>query len=198
MKISLLIKLFMMLGLFGLFTADDGAGGGGDFDPDLDDDQDDGAGAGDDAGDGGAAGGDGGGAAGVDNKGAGAGADDSKLANMEAKLQKQQEFIDAQQNKEKVRVAIDGLKGQYDDFDETKVLNYLNELQKTDPEKAASLNNPLGWENIYLTQFQTKEPENDHPTLGRNVKPVNRKDDLQAKIDKGETLSLNEKAEYFA
>ena len=182
MKNSLLIKLFLSLGLFGFFVDGADAGGGDagadDFDVDIDDDADD-----------------------VDDVSKNDGADEPKKDDTEdlrKQLQEQKEYIEEQKRKEAVNNTISELKTKHKDFDDKKILNFLTELHKTDPAKAEALNNPIGWENIHLTEFQTKEVRNDHPTLGRNVTPVNRKDKLEEKLNSGQSLSVDEQAEYFS
>jgi len=59
--------------------------------------------------------------------------------------------------------AVASLVQKYPDFDANKVAEYLGTIAKEHgDDKAESLNNPLGWENIYLTQFK-KEPSSSDP-----------------------------------
>ncbi len=51
--------------------------------------------------------------------------------------------------------AISIIKNKYDRFDADKIKEYLVELNRTNPDKANALNNPDGWEEIWITKFQT-------------------------------------------
>ncbi len=101
------------------------------------------------------------------------------------------------ENEKAVQSAVSEIKSKYDDFDIEKIKSYLIELKKTDPDKAEMLNSPLGWENIHLTQIRAKEVKNDSTAYGRNVKPVDRSEEIDEKIQNGDFLSINDEASYF-
>lgn len=103
--------------------------------------------------------------------------DDEKYKELESKLKEQDEFIAAAKGKEAVANAITDIKARLDGFDEAAVYEHLKKLNETDPEKAAMLNNPLGWENVWY-QIRPATVNNDNFSRGRNVAGVNRNDEV--------------------
>ena len=64
--------------------------------------------------------------------------------------------------------AVSALTKKYPTFDANKIAEHLGAIAKEQGEdKAEALNNPLGWENIYLTQFKKDEPKNPSFDRGR-------------------------------
>ncbi len=59
------------------------------------------------------------------------------------------------------------------------------------------LNNPIGWENIYLKEFARKDVNNDNPEFGRNEPPVDRSEDILKKVEDGEWLSADDEVEVY-
>jgi hypothetical protein len=103
--------------------------------------------------------------------------DDERYKELEAKLKEQDEFITAAKGKEAVATAITDIKARLDGFDEAAVYEHLKKLNETDPAKAALLNNPLGWENVWY-QIRPATVNNDNFSRGRNVASVNRNDEV--------------------
>ena len=185
MNKNFFLKTLLMLGLFGNYVVEnDGAGGGDDdFDIDIDDDgvgesDDDGAGGGDDD-----------------------GAGDEKIETVskeefdavKEQLNQNENYIAQEKQRKALEETESSLKAKYEDFDMSKVKDYLVELNKTDPAKAKALNNSVGFENIYLTTFKPKEVENDHPIFGRNVEGVDRSAEVREKLSNGQNISSNDK-----
>ena len=82
---------------------------------------------------------------------------DDKIAALEAELEalkgNQEEinkFVSQKQMEEMVTAETEKLQSRYPDFDIEVVGDYLKELAKTDEAQAQALNNPIGWENIFL------------------------------------------------
>jgi len=51
--------------------------------------------------------------------------------------------------------AVENIQVDYPAFDIDKVSGFLQEMHKTDPQKAQSYNSPAGWEAIWLKNFAT-------------------------------------------
>ena len=67
-----------------------------------------------------------------------------------------------------VVAAADAIKGEYPDFDIEKVSTFLQELHKTDPEKAEKYNSPTGWETVWLKNFAKSSESEGEFDPGRN------------------------------
>jgi hypothetical protein len=190
---NFLLRLFSMLGITGSYAVDvDGAGGGdGDIgDVDITDDDTD-----------------------ADDPNTQDPTESDKTSNQNDNnndddsksdvetLRKQVEDLQADKEKRENETAINNaiaeLQSKHTGFDDAKVKEYLTELNKTDPGKANMLNNPVGWENVWLNEFASKEVQNDHPSFGRNVAPVDRSEEFNQKLESGQGLSLDEQANYF-
>jgi hypothetical protein len=104
---------------------------------------------------------------------------------------------EARDNDQATQNAISEIKGKYADFDANKVKEFLVNLNKTDPKKANALNNPIGWENIYLTQFAPKNVENDDVSFGRNVDPVERGEEVMERVKNGEIISVDDELSIY-
>lgn len=185
MKNHFFLKTLMMLGLFGSYLDDPNAGGGdGEFDPEIDDPEPEpNPPANDPAGNPPPAN------------------DPTPPAEDETVSKKDfdelQEYVQNEQREKANNKAFDEIKETHPDFDAKKVTEYLQELYKTDPDKATALNNPIGFENVYLKEFQVKPVDNDHPSLGRNVTAVNRSEEFETKLENGDILSIDEQMKYF-
>jgi len=58
-----------------------------------------------------------------------------------------------------ISAAVDGIKAEYPDFDIEKVSAFLQEMHKTNPEKAEAYNTPAGWEAVWLKNFAAREED---------------------------------------
>ncbi len=105
-----------------------------------------------------------------------------RIADLEKKLEEQEQD-------KLYHSTISEIKEKHKDFDENKIKNFLSELHKTDPQKAKSLNNPLGWEVIHNDNFSKKAVDNDNPNFGRNVDPVERATEVFEAVKSG-TVTL--------
>lgn len=118
--------------------------------------------------------------------------DDSKIKDLEEKLKNLDEIVSKDVQQKAVDNAVKNIKTDYPSFDETKIIDKLKEIQKTDPKRAESLNNPAGWELLHLKFFQTREVDNDDFDAGRNNKnePFNY-DEALVKAKTGDTKALS-------
>lgn len=166
-----LFKILGVLGMFGL-SVDGGDGGGGDDNPPAeggnplgDEDIKD-----DDV---------------LDAK-------DDKYKDLESKVKTLDEIISKEQKEKAVSTAVAGIKADYPTFDESKIIDKLKEIHKTDPEKAAALNNPAGWELLHLKHFEPKDVGNDDFDSGRKNKdtPFDH-DEALSKAKTGDTKALS-------
>lgn len=121
----------------------------------------------------------------------------STIKSLQEKLSALEESVTARDNADKVASTINALKTKHDGFDDSKVKDYLVELNKTDPERANDLNNPIGWENVWLTQFKQKEVDNDNPNFGRNIEPVDRSEEVEERANRGDILSIEDEISYY-
>jgi len=86
------------------------------------------------------------------------GIEDDEIATLKAELEETKAWREEQIQKEATTLAIDELQGKYPDFDVNKIIEYLQHVAKEEgAEKADEINNPIGWENIYLTKFRKKD-----------------------------------------
>lgn len=92
----------------------------------------------------------------------------------EKRIKALEDEIKADKDSKEFNAEISELESKHEGFSKDKVHEYLKELHKSNPEKADKLNNSVGWENIWITELQPKEVENDNPNMGRNVNPVER------------------------
>lgn len=175
-----LYLLFAITGLFGSFITDNEAGGSIDYesyDSDIDDDEPEASGE-------------------EDNKVV---ADDSKeLDSIMKRLEDAEMKLATSEQEKMVSAEISRLSQEHKGFNADAVKSKLKEIHKTDPEKAAMLNNPIGWENLWLKELAPKDVNNDDISFGRNVDPVDRHEEFIEKINSGEGLSLDEQAAFFA
>jgi uncharacterized protein (UPF0335 family) len=178
-----LFAFLKQLGLFGSYIVDDEGAGAGDIDDigdiDIDDISDD-----TDPKDGGEPNP----KDGEDQTSTGGSEDIEALRKQIEELQADKE---ARESAEAQNQAIAQLQNQYDGFDSKAVKDYLVELNKTDPEKAESLNNQVGWENVWLTQIAPKV-NNDVVSFGRNVPPVDRTEEVLEKVNNGTVTFADE------
>lgn len=183
-----LLKLLVSLGLFGNYAVDDDGAGSGD-DKDIGDE---------DIGD-------------EDDKGAG-GKEISpgEKHNTDDILKLQQEIKDSKaeidtltKDKEtrETNTARDaiiaGIKQNHPEFDDSKIVERLKEIHKTDPAKAESLNNSAGWELLHIQEFAPKKVENDFFDLGRNGEYEDRSEEMMKKVEGGEWLSVEDELEVY-
>ncbi len=101
------------------------------------------------------------------------------------------------ENELAINNAIKELSEKHKGFDSNKVKDYLVELNINNPKKANMLNNPVGWENIWLNEFSSKEVNNDNPSYGRNVALVDRSEEVLEKVNNGEWLSVEDELEVY-
>jgi hypothetical protein len=94
--------------------------------------------------------------------------------------------------------AVGKLQAEHKGFDPEAVKSRLREIHKEDPARAEDLNNPIGWENLWLKELAPKQANNDDISFGRNVDPIDRHEEFMEKINSGEGLSLDEQAQFFA
>ena len=117
------------------------------------------------------------------------------------KLQKQIDELQADKTaRERATATSDAIKelgDKHNGFDSNKVKEYLTELNKTNPDKANMLNNPVGWENVWLNEFASKEVDNDNPAFGRNIAPVDRSEEVLEKVKDGEWLSVEDELQVY-
>ena len=125
--------------------------------------------------------------------------EDSK--NDMATLKKELDELKADKEKREsdtaVNIAIKELGDKHNGFDSNKVKEYLTGLNKTNPDKANMLNNPVGWENVWLNEFASKEVDNDNPAFGRNIAPSDRSEEVLEKVKDGEWLSVEDELQVY-
>lgn len=117
---------------------------------------------------------------------------DNKLKDLESKVKSLDEIVTKKQQEEAVNTAVSNIKKDYPTFDDKKILDKLNEINKTDPKRAEALNNPAGWELLHLKYFQPKDVDNDDFDGGRNNKntPFDH-DEAMGKAKTGDTKALS-------
>lgn len=117
---------------------------------------------------------------------------DDKYKDLESKVKTLDEIISKEQKEKAVNTAVAGIKTDYPTFDESKIIDKLKEIQKTDSAKAAALNNPAGWELLHLKYFEPKNVDNDDFDGGRNNKkePFDH-DEALSKAKTGDTKALS-------
>lgn len=97
--------------------------------------------------------------------------------------------------------AVDGLvseiKTRHADFNPDQIRNYLVELNKTDPAKAESLNNSVGWELLHLQNFAAKPVNNDYFGHGREGGGVDRSTEILERVSSG-NVSVADQAAVLA
>ncbi len=103
----------------------------------------------------------------------------------QSELERLREIVDANEAKKAVQTIISEIKTRHGDFDEDKIVAYLEELKATNPARAEALNNPVGWELIHTQEFTAKEVENDFFNHGRGGEHIDRTDELLEKVEKG-------------
>jgi len=123
--------------------------------------------------------------------------DESNSTSLEDTVKALQAKIQAREDADLLTNTLNELGEKHKGFDSSKVKDYLVELNKTDPERANALNNPIGFENIWLTQFRENTVDNDNPNFGRNVKPVDRSEEINEKISSGETLTIQDEIAFY-
>ena len=111
---------------------------------------------------------------------------EKRLADAEAKLQQTE-------NEKILNQEISKLTEKHSDFSADKIKEKLQEIAKTDPDKAEMLNNPLGWELLHIENFKAKEVDNDTPSFGRNVDPVALEDEIMEKVGNGGAVTFEDK-----
>ena len=77
----------------------------------------------------------------------------------QAEIDELKEFKNGIAVEKAIGSAVDAIKGDYPEFDIEKVSTFLQELQKTNPEKAESYNTPAGWEAVWLKNFASREED---------------------------------------
>jgi len=105
--------------------------------------------------------------------------------------------VNAIETERGINSAVEDIKGRNSDFDIGKVKEHLLELKKTNPEEAARMNNPQGWELLWLRDIAEKSVSADAVNNGRNVSGDSGRDELASKINSGNG-SIEDQAEYYA
>jgi hypothetical protein len=181
--------LFLMMGLFGSFVVDDSVGGSEvdfeSYDMDVDDGDDANA---------------------TESQEATTTPQAKEVTEPESKetdeiikrLEEAEAKLQAQEQERLVQTEIQRLSSEHKGFDADAVKSKLKEIHKTDPQRAEMLNNPVGWENLWLKELAPKSANNDDISFGRNVDPIDRQEEFMEKINSGEGLTLDEQAQFFA
>lgn len=112
---------------------------------------------------------------------------------LKAKVDEQDKYIQEQVNQKAIGEAVSEIKTRHNDFDEKQVYEYLKDLNTKDPQKAAALNNPIGWENIWY-QIRPVDVHNDSFSRGRNVAPIDRNDEVFGLVKSG-SATLSDEAD---
>lgn len=107
-----------------------------------------------------------------------------ELEALKVKVEEQEKFIQSQNSAKAIERAVTEIKTRHSDFDEKKVYEYLKELNEKEPDRAAALNNPIGWENVWY-QIKLQTPVNDNFYRGRNIAPVDRSDEVFGLVKSG-------------
>lgn len=117
---------------------------------------------------------------------------DSKFKDLESKVKNLDEMLTKKQQEDAVNTAVANIKTDYPSFDESKIIDKLKDIQKVDPAKAASLNNPSGWELLHLKYFEPKAVDNDDFDSSRGSKgePFDH-DEALGKAKTGDTKALS-------
>lgn len=116
---------------------------------------------------------------------------DDKLKEIQKDLDDLRTKDDQREKDETVKVELSKLEDKYEDFDVQKVAKRLSEIKKKDGEEASDLlNNPLGWEKLYL-DMKLEAYENEDPEFGRNTDSVVPSNEILEKA-KTETVSVEE------
>ena len=125
--------------------------------------------------------------------------EDSKndIATLKKELDELKADKEKRESDNAVNIAIKELGDKHNGFDSNKIKEYLTELNKTNPDKANMLNNPVGWENVWLNEFASKEVDNDNPAFGRNIAPVDRSEEVLEKVKDGEWLSVEDELQVY-
>jgi hypothetical protein len=121
---------------------------------------------------------------------------EEELKALKAKVDEQEKFIQGQNSEKAIERAVTEIKTRHSDFDEKKVYEYLKELNEKEPDRAAALNNPIGWENVWY-QIKPQTPVNDNFYRGRNVAPVDRSDEVLGLVKSG-GATLADEADLIA
>ncbi|MCK5111069.1 MAG: hypothetical protein KAQ94_06065 [Arcobacteraceae bacterium] len=185
-----LFSIFWALFMFQHYIVDGGAGGGDDDpagggdvgDVDIDDDNldgDDPAGTGGDDKDG--------------KNSTGESPSTEDVLKLQQQIKELQEDKNTRESNEAQTSILSGLKTKYPEFEASKVEEYLKELHKTDPAKAESLNNGVGWELVHLQEFAPAKIDNDDIGFGRNDGGTNRTEEIHEKLANGGSASQQDK-----
>lgn len=111
---------------------------------------------------------------------------EKRLADAEAKLKEAE-------TEKTVQAEIKRLSDKHTGFDASAVKEKLEEIAKTDPDRAEELNSPTGWELLWVTELAPKHVDNDNPNFGRNVPPVDRSEEILKKVEETGVVSLADK-----
>ena len=94
--------------------------------------------------------------------------EDEEIKALKEKNERNSKWIEEQQAMIATTQAIEELTGKYSDFDANKIAEHLATVAKEQgEEEAEKLNNPLGWENIYLTKFKVEKVDTPNFDRGR-------------------------------
>ena len=114
------------------------------------------------------------------------------ILQLQQKIKDLEEDKEAREHKEALDTVLSNLKSKHPEFKAEDIENHLKELYKTDPEKAESLNNAVGYELVYLQEFAPKPVDNDEVNFGRNG-GVDRRDEVRDKIKDGGSITFEDK-----
>jgi len=118
-----------------------------------------------------------------------------EVEELKKQLEENQKYIDEQKNIQAINDSVADIKSRISDFDVDAVYNYLKDINKTNPQKAAMYNNPIGWENIWY-QIRPQSPKNDNVHFGRNTQAVNRDDEVFSLVKSG-SASIKDEADVL-
>ncbi|MDD2267656.1 hypothetical protein [Sulfuricurvum sp.] len=123
-------------------------------------------------------------------------AGDEHITLSKAQLAELVEPINEYRQEKAVNAAVSDIASRHEGFDIKKVGEYLNELFKTDPKKAEDLNDPKGWELLWMRELAPKSVKADEVNGGRNVSGESDRGDLIKKINSGNG-SIEDHTELF-
>jgi hypothetical protein len=85
-----------------------------------------------------------------------------------------------------VTAATTDIQSRIADFDLGKVHDALKEMHKTNPSQAEAMNNPQGWELLWMRELASKTVSADAVNAGRNVDSDGGRQAVIDKIARGE------------
>lgn len=104
--------------------------------------------------------------------------------------------IQEYQQERAVNSAVADIKSRIGDFDLSQVHDHLKEIHKSNPERAAALNTPAGWELLWKAELASKSVSADAVNAGRNVDGEGGRSALIERVKNGDA-SVHERASIF-